>query len=311
MPRIILLGPQRRRPTVGRVVQELELPGGLAVVTAGWQERESEVDELRRHVGRSVTNLRLHARAERVFERSRKVFEALRGRQSTLKRLQRLHRLRLDYALEPARRLMRRKGSPELLEPEREAAIAAVRELDAHHRRRLAEVHEEFEHEWGERVERATRAQREQIERVIERSSIVAIAGGHVAVLLNRLRLFRIESMVEERPIVAWSAGAMALTPAVVLFHDRPPQGAGNAEILELGLGLVPPVVVLPHASRRLRLDDAVRVSILARRFSPAVCVAMDAGARLDWDGERWTAGSGTPRLTVNGALEQVESWTA
>ncbi|MDY7094600.1 MAG: Type 1 glutamine amidotransferase-like domain-containing protein [Acidobacteriota bacterium] len=309
MSHITLLGPQRYRPSIAQVLEELNLSGPLAVITAGWQERESEVDELRRHVGRSVTNLQLHRRAETVFDRSPKVFQALRQRQQTLKRLQRLHRIRLDYALEPARKLLRRKGPPELLEPEREAAVAAVRELDAHHRRRLGEIHQEFEQEWGQAMDRATRSQRQKIRKVVEESDAVAIAGGHVAVLLNRLRLFRLEEMMAGRPIVAWSAGAMALTDSVVLFHDRPPQGAGNAEILDLGLGLCSGVVVLPHASQRLRLDDPVRVALFARRFAPARSVTLDPGARLSWDGSSWTTGADTPLLAADGSLETVESW--
>ena len=78
------------------------------------------------------------------------------------------------------------------------------------------------------------------------------IAGGHVAVLVNRLRLFGMRALLGHKPIAAWSAGAMALTTRVLLFHDRPPQGAGNAEIFEHGLDLVPDAVFLPHAATRL-----------------------------------------------------------
>lgn len=310
MASLTLLGPQRHQPSVARVLEELGLDGRLAVITAGWQEREAEVDELRQHVRRPVTNLGLHTRAEKIFERHPEVFDALRERQQTLKRLQRLHRLRLDFALEPARRLMRRKGSPELLEPERTSAVEAVRQLDAHHRQRLREIHDAFDERWGEAMERATRTQQRQIRKILGGSCALAVAGGHVAVLLNRMRLFGIAAMVGELPIVAWSAGAMALSEAVVLFHDRPPQGAGNAEILDLGLGLHRGVVVLPHAEHRLRLDDPVRVALFARRFAPAACVAMDSGARLDRDGERWTAGPGTPLLGVDGELDTRETWT-
>ncbi|MCB1055376.1 MAG: hypothetical protein KDD11_07665, partial [Acidobacteria bacterium] len=79
---------------------------------------------------------------------------------------------------------------------------------------------------------------------------------------------------------------------------------------LDLGLGLYRGVVALPHAEHRLRLDDPVRVGLFAERFAPAVCVAMDSGARLHWDGERWTAGPGTPLLTASGDLEEREAWS-
>ncbi len=37
----------------------------------------------------------------------------------------------------------------------------------------------------------------------------------------------------------------------------------------------------LPHARRRLRVDDPVRLAVLARRFAPARCVVLDDGVRL------------------------------
>jgi hypothetical protein len=116
----------------------------------------------------------------------------------------------------------------------------------------------------------------------------VAFAGGHVAALLNRLRLFDVASVVGERPIVAWSAGAMALSERIVLFHDSPPWGAGNAEVLDHGLGLCPGVLPLPHARRRLRLQDPRRVDLLVRRFAPLRCVGLDEGSKLRGRGAVW-----------------------
>ena len=134
------------------------------------------------------------------------------------------------------------------------------------------------------------------------------IAGGHAAVLLNRLRLFGLDAMVRDLPVLAWSAGAMVLSEQVVLFHDSPPQGAGNAEILDAGLGRCRGIVPLPRASDRLRLDDPVRVSILARRFTDQACVALDPGSRLIISEGRVQAGPGTRCLHHDGAVRQMES---
>jgi hypothetical protein len=71
----------------------------------------------------------------------------------------------------------------------------------------------------------------------------------------------------------------MALGPALVLFHDHPPQGGANAEVLDQGLGLLPRVLPLPHASTRLRLHDPARVALLARRFAPQACLTLDHGS--------------------------------
>ena len=130
----------------------------------------------------------------------------------------------------------------------------------------------------------AVRRRRATMMQQIADAQCVLIAGGHVAVLLNRLRMFDLAPGLREKPVVAWSAGAMVATERVVLFHDHPPQGAGNAEILDRGLALCRGLVALPHAEKRLALDDPVRVSLLARRFSDFQLAALDPGARLDWE---------------------------
>jgi hypothetical protein len=91
-----------------------------------------------------------------------------------------------------------------------------------------------------------------------------------------------------------------------VLYHDRPPQGPGNAEILETGLGLVRGVVALPHARERIRLDDPSRVMRFAIRFGPARCLALDEGARLTVGPSGWSASPETRVLADTGLLEEM-----
>ena len=55
---------------------------------------------------------------------------------------------------------------------------------------------------------------------MLGRRGALAIAGGHVGVLLRCLKLFGV-SPPAELPVVAWSAGAMALTDRVVLYNDH------------------------------------------------------------------------------------------
>jgi hypothetical protein len=99
-------------------------------------------------------------------------------------------------------------------------------------------------------------------------------------VLLDCLRLFDVRPA--DRVVVAWSAGAMALAERVVLFHDFAPQGDTPPEVHDVGLGVFTGVVPLPHARRRLRLDDEARSSVLARRLGPARCLVLDDGVRVD-----------------------------
>jgi len=310
MPPVVLLGPQRFARTLGEAVREAGLSGPLALVTAGWQEREGEDGELREHLERAGTrteNLRLWERCEALLATDPELAAAHRERQERLRALQEVYALRLAHAKAAARELFAREGPPALLEPERRHAIEAVRALDEHHLRRVRELRREMEESHRPRRRPAVAREIAAVRREVERAAGVAIAGGHVAVLLNRLRLLGLDRMLRDRPLFAWSAGAMAVAERVVLFHDFPPQGAGDAELLDAGLGLCRGVVPLPHARRRLRLADPVRVALLARRLAPAAVLALDDGARVTTGEEGWRARGGVAQLTAEGAVVPLE----
>ena len=305
MTAIALLGPQRLRPTVVDTVAELAPSGTVAAVTAGWQEREREVEELATHLDREVVNLELYGRAESVAAADPELFGALRIRQDRLQRLQQLYRLRLDHALAGVWELEGLEGADPLLEDQRGAALEALRRLDRAHLERIRHLHGEFEVRWRPGERSVVAEHRAELSEILGGSSLLTIAGGHVAVLLNRLRLFGILGLAPQLPVVAWSGGAMVLGETVVLFHDSPPQGAGNAEVFEAGLGCYPELLALPHASRRLRLDDRRRVGILARRFGPARCVALDEGDEVTWSGGEWRSERGVRRLGEDGGVRR------
>lgn len=302
----VLLGPQRRIRTVGTAFELLGVRGRIAVISAGWQEREAEDGELSRFLGNRTTNLALHARADVAFREDQVLFTAHRTKQDRLHRLQDLYRLQLEAALTAARRLQRIDAPADLIEPELEATMRTIRALDKRHVARMEAIEHEHEAAVGLARRPAILRHIEEISAILGDCEAVAIAGGHVASLINRIRLFGLTSLLAAKPLVGWSAGAMVLTDRIVLFHDNPPQGAGNAEILSRGLGLAPGLVALPHASSRLNLDDPQRVSLLARRFAPALCLALDDGCAATL-GEGWTANGPTCRLTTDGAVVPVE----
>ncbi len=305
---IILLGPQRLRPILDRVVADQGIDGRIAAITAGWQEREAEDDELAEHLSGRTVNLCLYQRAEQVFAADPELAEAYRARQDLLKRARELYRLRLDHAMAAVRDLMRRDGEPEWLEAEQREAFEVVRQLDNGHVKRAREVHAEFSKKWTLHKRPAVRRHRRELAKLLAGCDAVAVAGGHVAVLLNRLRLFGMDQLFGDLPVLAWSAGAMALARRVVLFHDSPPQGFGNAEVLEAGLGLYRRILPMPHARRRLELGNHRRVQELARRFAPRICVPMDNGDYLKIDGSSLWAEAPMRRLTVQGRVERLES---
>lgn len=308
--RLVILGPQRLRPTVDRALAGLGVSGQVAAVTAGWQERESEDQDLGEYLGGRVSNLELYRRAEGVFARDPDFFAAYRERQDRLRDLRELYTRRLDHALAAARELFALEDDSDLVVGEREEAIAAVRDLDRHHLTEIRKIHRVFDRRWRPRRRASVARERDEIAAVLTGVEALAIAGGHVAVLLNRLRLFGVLELLGGKPILAWSAGAMVLGERIVLFHDTPPQGAGNAEVLETGLGLLSGWLPLPHARRRLRLDDPVRVALLARRFAPARCFALDEGDALAHNGS-WRAMSPLRLLGEDGAIEHVDGTVA
>lgn len=288
----VLLGPQRHDPTLREELSRYGIPGPVATITAGWQEREAEDEELQEHLGLPSINLRLHARSDDVYQRDPDLFEAHRAKQDALRQIQSLYRRRLAHALAAARELGQASAAPDLIEDERAAAILALRLVDKQHLARTRKVQREFEETIRPAARPAVEHHYRELRSILDRCYGLLIAGGHVASLLNRMRLFGLggllTSLRRPLPIFAWSGGAMAITERVVLFHDSPPQGPGNAEILGEGLGLVRRVVVLPHATHRLQLDDRSRVSLFARRFKPDRCITLDQGERTAWDGRRF-----------------------
>lgn len=286
-PRAVLMGPQRLAPMVDHALAllDIEPDGRVALVTAGWQEREPEDGELMEALGgRPGVNLRLHARGDLVYAEDTELFALHRARQDRLKELQNLYRRRLGHAMAAATEMQglcptsggEQARADDIVSAQLRGAIEWVQKLDREHVDLTAAIDEAFQRDVEPLSRAAVARERAEILAILDDCSAVAIAGGHVAVLLNKLALFGLADALRNKPIVAWSAGAMVLTEWVVLFHDTPPQGRGYAEVLARGLGLMPDVVVLPHARRRLLLDDAQRISLFARRYLPRRCVALD-----------------------------------
>jgi hypothetical protein len=301
---VVLLGPQHVKSSAGRALRELGVREKVALVTAGWQERESDDQALVAQLGVPAVNLTLHARSDEVFARDPELAAAYKERQARLRRLQDFYRVRLEHADEAARVISLRLVDPALLSEEQAVSLEIVRRLDDDHLERCRAVHAAFEDRWRPGERDAVARHRRELSGLIRSAAAVVVAGGHVAVLLNRMRLFDLGEVVARRPLVAWSAGAMVLCDRVLLFHDHPPHGRGIAEVLDAGFGLVGGIVVLPDPRRRLRLDDRERMARLARRFDPATCVAMDHDAELVFQGDRLARASAVQRLSRSGAVE-------
>lgn len=314
MRTVVLLGPQRHRPTLHEAVRHVGVEGPIAAVTAGWEEREDEIDELSEHLRRPVLNLRLYARSEQVFERDPELLAAYQRRRVLLRELRSIYRLRLRSLLSTLTKLRSRERPPELAVPAYEDTLLSIRELDLEHMARVEQIQAEFEAAWKPAEREAMAIQRAAVAEHMAQCGALALAGGHVATLLNRMHMFGVADLIEERPVFAWSAGAMVASERVVLYHDSPPQGAGDAQLLERGLELCPGVIALPHAASRLDLHDRDRVSRFARRFAPHHCITLDDASGLIWHGGEWELfGDGARRLSPEGdviplAVREVEA---
>lgn len=306
MPARILLGPQSPTPNVREAAEAIGAEGPAVVITAGWRDSEGEIDDLRERLGHPLEDLNIYQRAEAVFAAEPALRELKRERQDKLRKLQELYRLRLRPTLMAARRLMRAEADPDLLQVEQRAAIAQVRALDRHHLRRIQSIHKEFNQRRSQLdLSRAT-AERDAVHEQIASAGLVLIAGGHVAVLLNRMRLFQLTEQLARKPLIAWSAGAMALSERVVLFHDRAPQGRRDAEILDTGLGIVRQRILLPHARSRLDWKNTRRLALLSRRFAPAACCTLDSGSLLKFEDDRLIDAHGSVQVTNKGRRQSV-----
>ncbi|WP_369134836.1 hypothetical protein [Modestobacter sp. I12A-02662] len=280
-PSITLLGPQRR-PTLDRVLPSLHVDGPVAVVNAGWRERESDDEELLGLAGAQAVNLRLFSRWMDALRADPEYAAAEREHRQVLDELRQLYLIRLYHALQAESAVTARThGRAHTLSMASADAMEAVRLLDATHLARVAELHDDFYGTWRLEERGTIAAHRAEVRELLSAAQCLVIAGGHVGELIRVLHLFHLSPHVPPR-VVAWSAGAMALTPRVVLFHDRAAQGASLTEVFDAGIGVVPDLVLLPHARRRLVTDDVLRMSVLARRFAPVPCVVLDDGVRVD-----------------------------
>jgi hypothetical protein len=309
MPQRILLGPQRPVTNLGAAIVDAALPDGpLAVISAGWQEAEGDIDDIRTVVQRPLVDLRLYQRAEELFAASRELLLAYRARQDELQALQRLYRLRLRRLLSAARQMLRARGDATLIDAEQRHAIAQLRALDRHHMRRVCGVHRQFDAAFDIATHDLLSHHNSQMSALLGDVETVLITGGNVAVLLNRLRLFGLDVLLAGKNLVAWSAGAMALNDRIVLFHDNPPQGRRNPELFGPGLGLVNRHVLFPDARTRLRTSDRVRMQLLCRRFAPAVCITLDSGASLRFVDGELAGADGARRVSDTGRLRKVKA---
>ncbi len=308
MPVQIMLGPQSPRANLKNAIESLSFNGPIVTITAGWRDSEAETDELQAEIGIPIEDLNLYHQAEKIFALEPELHALQRDRRDKLLELQRLYRIRLTPSMAAARRLLREKGEPDLLRLEQRAAISQVRALDRHHVRRISAIHQDFDTRRAALAISSATTLRQTLQRKVANSALVLIAGGHVAVLINRIRLFRLADVLAQKPIIAWSAGAMVLGERIVLFHDDAPQGKRDAEVLDTGLGIVRNIIPLPHAKSRLDWSNRTRMALFSRRFAPAICCTLDNGSMIQMENNKITCADRSSVMMRTGLKRPVKA---
>lgn len=274
-----LLGPQRFLTTAGAVARSLDADGPVATITAGWEERESDDGELDTVMDGRTQNLRLFGRMMDVLERDPVVAAAALALRDAVDDLAGAYSVRLHHALDAVYAVRRRKGRADVIAAAYSDGVDAVRRLDRWYLDEVRALYTEAYATGAAGGSELWAEHRAQVADVMAGSSVLAVAGGHVGMLLRTMQFFSVRPPAE-LPVVAWSAGAMAMTRTVVLFNDFV-QANGAAEVWDRGLARVENVVALPHARRRIHLDDRVRMQVFVKRFEGYACLLLDDGAKV------------------------------
>lgn len=330
-PRISLLGPQRE-PRLEAVITGLGLaPARVATVTAGWRDREAEDEVLDGLLGGRSVNLRLWQRMQQMWDSDPELAQADVQRRRVLTEMQELYLIGLQQAVEGLARIRahqpRDRGVQELAV---EDTLRIMRQLDESHVARVAELHDEFYATYEPQHRDVVVEGRRQVAAIVQECDAVVITGGHVGVLLGALHIFNLAPVLAyavddptdergmharvRRPVIAWGAGAMALTERVLLFYDDSVVAPGVAEMLMNGLGLTRGLIALPSARDRLELKNADRMRTLASRCAPRLPLLLDAGDQVTLTpdgriprGARVVGDQGTPVLHTGTVPELPE----
>ncbi|WP_192796568.1 hypothetical protein [Serinicoccus kebangsaanensis] len=297
-PRITLLGPQRD-PQLDQVMTSLGLATArVATITAGWRDREHDDALLVQQLGGQSVNLGLWRRMQQIWEDDPELERADRRRRQILTEMQELYVIGLQHAVDALARI--RGHQPRDVRVHRmavEDVLGIMRDLDERHVARVAELHQEFYAVHAPEQREAVVRGRTEVGRLVEGCDAVVITGGHVGVLLGTLHMFNLAPVLAhavedetdpsgvharvDRPVVAWGAGAMALTERVLLFYDDSVVAPGVAEMLMDGLGLTRGLVTLPSAADRLAVTDPLRMQTLVSRCRPRLALPLDRGDQV------------------------------
>jgi hypothetical protein len=277
---VTLLGPLDGVDLAAEVAA-LGVDGPVALVTAGWEEGERNDAEIDRRLGGGSRNLNLYGRRLDVLESDPAYADAERLIRAQLDELRELYLLRLRHALEGLDVIRRRFAEAQRRAgPELDAAIEALRALDESHVTAIGAAYERFYSLYPPHERPSIARHRAEVAAIVAECGAIAIAGGHVGVLNDCLHISNIGMLIEDRALIAWSSGCMAISERILVIDDDDPAGRPD-ELYDIGIGVARGMVALP-AAVRLHAHDPDRLAVLARRCAPGICVVLDPGDRME-----------------------------
>lgn len=308
--RRIALGPQRPVPTVPELLGEIPGDGPVVAISAGWRLDEVEQPKVLEQLGVDVTHLPLYRWYEQIKRAELTVHREHADRQARVRAAKRHYQVRMSHALAAYREVVAEPvDDADIQERAELAALSHLREVDRTYGSQVDGFLRAGERDaWEGDVAATGHA---HARNAILGARAVLVAGGHVGVLHTRMHFFGLPGILTEAveagtALIAWSAGAMALSDRIVLYDDESPSGSADPELFGNGFGLLPGAVFLPYASQRLDLEDGDRVARFARRFGPTPCIGLEPGAAVEFVDGRWVGlgdRSATPVLRPDGVV--------
>ncbi|MEC7987889.1 MAG: Type 1 glutamine amidotransferase-like domain-containing protein [Myxococcota bacterium] len=286
-PKIHILGPQRDHPNLAQVVEKYLPDAKLAVISAGWRHEESELKPMARDLRRPLSLLPLYQWFDELGQQEPELSKEHSDRQKRIKAYKKIYRKKLHLHLEYLAFIeIKWKKQPSLYGEDHQEALDEIHKIDQEALQRLERIRSHFPNLQKPWKHPSAKPLHEEIRSTLEKCDGLIIAGGHVAILRNRMFFFGLPDLLREfldkgKQIVCWSAGAMAMCEQIVLYYDDPPEGVGVAEILDTGMGILPNTTFFPHAAQRLRLNDSNRVRALVQRFHTQRCITLEVGTHL------------------------------
>ncbi|MSQ00450.1 MAG: hypothetical protein EXR71_00990 [Myxococcales bacterium] len=274
---LTLLGPERPDGVLPELLVKHGVTGPVGLISAGWRYDEARDEPLRAAIPNEVKNLRLYERFRSLERDAAELMSRYTAKQDLLRRIKDRYRMRVQAGLDSAYALLREFRTP--TDKWFLHAVQQLRETDDLFLSEARVLHEMFEQQARPGDHPLVRREREGVRADLDGCAALLIAGGHIGVLRNRCVFLDVGPVLTQRPLYAWSAGAMLLTERVLLYHDHTAYGPGTAEFLDHGLGLLRETVLLPHARERLNLTDTIHLSVLAHRLLPRKAVCLQNGA--------------------------------